>query len=322
MMSLENGTKRLLITGSNGLLGQKLTTLLSRGTDYELLLTSKHTSSYFDEVERPYRQLDIVNRNDVRRVVDEFQPDIIINTAAITNVDLCETERALAWSVNVTGVENLTLAAKLAGAKIIHLSTDYIFDGKNGPYDEDARPNPLSYYGRTKLASENILKTSGLPFAIVRTMVLYGVANNVKPNFVLWLINELEQGKPVRVVDDQYGNPTLADDLAYGILKIITFEREGVYNIAGSEWISRYDFAVKTAKAFGFDRKLLSPTKTVVLKQPAPRPLRSGFITLKAETHLGIKMSNVDQGLMIVKNQLNLAARRFADAAPVPGRRR
>jgi dTDP-4-dehydrorhamnose reductase len=314
--------KRILITGSNGLLGQKLVALLSRGTDYDLLLTSKHESSFFDELDVPYRQLDITTRNDVRRVVDEFQPDTIINTAAVTNVDLCETERKLAWSVNVAGVENLAIAAKFAGAKIIHLSTDYVFDGKNGPYNEEARPNPLSYYGRTKLASENVVRTSGVPFAIVRTMILYGVANNVKPNFVLWLIHELEREKPVRVVDDQYGSPTLVDDLAYGILKIITFNREGVYHIAGPEWINRYEFAVKLAKTFSFDKKLIAPVKTLLLKQPAPRPLRSGLITLKAETQLGIKMSNTDQGLMIVKNQLNLTVKRFVDAAPIPGRHR
>lgn len=314
--------KRILITGSNGLLGQKLTVLLSRGSDYELLLTSKHESSVFEEEELQYRQLDITNRNDVRRVVDDFQPDVIINTAAITNVDQCETVRQLAWNVNVKGVENLAIAAKFVGAKIIQLSTDYVFDGKNGPYDEEARPNPLSYYGRTKLASENVLRMSEIPFTIVRTMVLYGVAPRIKVNFVLWLIHELELGKPVRVVDDQFCNPTLADDLAYAILKIIAFEREGIYHIAGAELLSRYEFAVKLAKHFGLEKKLITPVKTITLKQTAPRPLRSGFITLKAETQLGIKMSNVEQGLMIVKNQLNAARKKFVDAAPVPGRQR
>lgn len=312
--------KRILITGSNGLLGQKLVVLLSRGSDYELLLTSKHESSVFENGELPYRQLDISSRNDVRRVVDDFQPDVIINSAAVTNVDLCETEREHAWNVNVGGVENLAIAAKFVGAKIIHLSTDYVFDGKNGPYDEESRPNPVSYYGRTKLASENVLRTNEIPFVIVRTMVLYGVAPRIKVNFVLWLIHELELEKPVRVVDDQYGNPTLADDLAYAILKIIAFEREGVYHIAGSELLSRYEFAVKLAKQFGLNKKLITPVKTFGLKQPAPRPLRSGFITLKAETQLGIKMSNVEQGLMIVKNQLNASKKKFVDAAPIPGK--
>ncbi len=312
--------KRIIITGSNGLLGQKLAVLLSRGSDYDLLLASKHESPVFEENEVPYRQLDITNRNEVRRVVDDFQPDVIVNTAAITNVDQYETERELAWNVNVSGVENLAIAAKFVGARMIQLSSDYIFDGKNGPYDETARPNPLSYYGRTKLASENVLRVNDIPGTIVRTMILYGVASRIRVNFVLWLIHELEHGKTVRVVDDQYGSPTLADDLAYAILRIIAFDREGTYHIAGSELLSRYEFAVKLAKYFGFDKKLITPAKTIALKQPAARPLRSGFITLKAETQLGIKMSNVEQGFMIVKNQLNASRKKFVDAAPVPGR--
>ena len=249
--------RRVLVTGSNGLLGQKLVELLSRGSDYDLLLTSKHPNSVIEGDDIQYRELDITQRNDVRRIVDDFQPDMIVNTAAVTNVDLCETQRELAWSVNVVGIENLVLAAKFVGASILQLSTDYVFDGKTGPYDEDARPNPLSYYGRTKLASENVLRSSGVPFTIVRTMVLYGVALMVKPNFALWLIHELEREKPVRVVDDQYGNPTLADDLAYAMLKMIALNREGTYHVAGGELVNRYQFAIQVAKQFGFDKKLI-----------------------------------------------------------------
>jgi dTDP-4-dehydrorhamnose reductase len=311
--------KRILITGTNGLLGQKLALIFNRGTDYDILLTSKHETSVFED-DIPYRQLAIDQRNDVRAVVDDFQPDVIINTAAITNVDFCETERQTAWSVNVGGAENLAVAAKFVGARIIQLSTDYVFDGKSGPYDEEARPNPLSYYGRTKLACENVLRTSGILYTIVRTMILYGVASQVKLNFALWLIHELENGRQVRVVDDQFGNPTLADDLAYAILKIVAMERDGLFHIAGPELLSRHQFAVKLAKFFGFDKKLIVPVKTAGLKQPAPRPLRSGFITLKAETQLGIKMSNVEQGMAIIKNQLGAGKKKFADAVPIPGR--
>lgn len=313
--------RRVMITGSNGLLGQKLVVLLSRGTNYEILLTSKHETSAFDD-ELPYRRLDITNRNEVRRLVDDFQPDFIINTAAVTNVDLCETERQMAWGVNVVGVENLSIAAKFVGSHVVHFSTDYVFDGKSGPYDEDTRPNPLSYYGRTKLASENVLRMGGIPFTIIRTMILYGVATQTKPNFALWLIHELEREKQVRVVDDQYGNPTLADDLAYAVLKVLTFGREGIFHVAGPELLNRYEYAVKLAKSFGYDKKLITPVKTMALKQPAPRPMRSGFITLKAETQLGIRMSNVEQGLMIVKNQLNASKKKFVDAAPIPGKQR
>ncbi len=296
---------RILITGSNGLLGQKITGIFSRSKEYEILNTSIEEKSFLPNIDTfHYRQLDITKRSSIIKLIDDFLPDVIINTAAVTNVDLCETERALAWRINVTGVENLIYAAKMVGAKIIHFSTDYVFDGINGPYDETDRPNPLSYYGRTKLASENLLFTSGLEYTIVRTMVLYGVANQVKSNFALWLVNNLSSGKQVRVVDDQICNPTLVDDLAYAILKIVEFNHDGLYHIAGNDLVSRYDFAVQLAKKFNFNKKLIVPIKTSLLKQPAPRPMKSGFIILKAETELSIKMSDIEQGLTVFRNQL------------------
>jgi dTDP-4-dehydrorhamnose reductase len=239
------------------------------------------------------------------KLVDDFLPEVIINTAAITNVDLCETERALAWKVNVVGVENLVHAARMVGAKIIHFSTDYVFDGKSGPYNEGDRVNPMSYYGRTKLASENVLRTSEIPHTIIRTMILYGIGKQIKDNFALWLVNNLKDNKQVRVVDDQIGNPTLVDDLAYAVLKVVEFDKNGLYHIAGNDLVSRYDFAFALAKKFKLDKNLIIPIKTAILKQPAPRPMKSGFIILKAETELSIKMSGVEQGLTIFQNQLN-----------------
>ena len=285
------------------MLGQKTVEIFSR-TRYPLLLLSLEEHSVFDQAILPYRSIDLTRRQEVRKVVDEFEPDVIVHTAAVTDVDLCEKERGLAWQVNVGAVENLSYAAKLTGAKIIHLSTDYVFDGKSGPYNELDRPNPISYYGRTKLASENLLLTSGVQNAIIRTMVLYGLGLNVKSNFALWLYNNLKDGKPLRVVDDQFGNPTLADDLAYAILKIIELERTGVYHIAGSDMISRYDFALALARVFNFNKKLVTPVKSSAFIQPAPRPLKSGLIILKAQTELDVKMSGVEHGLTVFKNQL------------------
>lgn len=306
---------RILITGSNGLLGQKITEIFSRSKKYGILNTSVEEKSFLSNIDTfHYRQLDITKRSSVMKLIDDFLPEVIINTAAVTNVDLCETERALAWRINVTGVENLTYAAKMVGAKIIHFSTDYVFDGKNGPYDETDRPNPLSYYGRTKLASENLLYTSGLAYTIVRTMVLYGVANQVKNNFALWLVDNLGESKQVRVVDDQICNPTFVDDLAYAVLKIVESNRNGLYHIAGNDLVSRYDFAVQLAKKFNFDKKLIVPIKTSILKQPAPRPMKSGFIILKAETELSIKMSDIEQGLTVFRNQLVNTPDEFEDS--------
>ncbi|HUN67037.1 MAG TPA: dTDP-4-dehydrorhamnose reductase [Bacteroidota bacterium] len=300
---------KVLITGSNGLLGQKLVELLSHSAYYQTILTSRQGSSVYRDESLEYRTLNIADKAGVRKLIDETEPEIIVNTAAMTNVDQCETEREEAWRTNVVGVENLVHAAKLVGARIIQISTDYVFDGKDGPYDEFSRPNPICYYGRTKLAAENVLKTSGIPHAIVRTMVLYGMGHGVKTNFALWLLKSLSEGKPVKVVEDQLGNPTLADDLAFALVKIVELGRTGTYHIAGPDIVSRYEFGKRLAAVFQLDGKLLTPVKSAVLTQPAPRPLKSGFIILKAETELGLRLSGIKDGLTILKNQLSLSTK-------------
>ncbi len=310
--------KKILVVGSNGLLGQKLCEIIVRGGAYNLTIASIEEKPLRQVVGAQYIRVDITNKKDVKSLVSTCHPDVIINAAAMTNVDACETERELCWRINVDGVENLVDAAKKSNTKVVHISTDYIFDGKNGPYAEDDRPEPLSYYGKSKLASENLLRTSGVPFLIARTMVLYGFAPGVKANFALWLIDSLESKKAVNVVDDQIGNPTLVDDLAYGLIQGFEMERTGVYNLAGREILTRYEFALKLAKVFNLDAALINPITTDSLKQPAPRPLKSGLITLKAEVELGFKPSTAEQGLLILKTQLNRTMKMMADSAPVP----
>lgn len=301
--------ERVLVVGSNGLLGQKVTEQLVRGFNYHVTLSSVESVPVHDFPAAPYLQADITNRKSVKDLVASVNPDAIINCAAMTNVDACETERELAWKINVGGVEHLIDAARAKSALIVHVSSDYVFDGKSGPYSEDDRPEPLSYYGKSKLASENALRTSGLPHFVARTMVLYGYAEGVKANFALWLINSLRDGQRVRIVDDQIGNPTLVDDLAFGLIRAMEMEKTGLYHIAGRDIVSRFDFAVALARAFGLDASLIEPIKTAQLRQPAVRPLRSGLITLRAEVDLGLKPSGMEQGLAVLKTQLARAGR-------------
>ena len=307
MSALE--VERVLVVGSNGLLGQKVAEQLVRGFNYHVTLTSVESAPVREMPAAPYMQADITNRKTVKDLVGSVNPDVIINCAAMTNVDACETEREIAWKINVGGVEHLIEAARKKPATVIHVSSDYVFDGKNGPYNEDARPEPLSYYGKSKLAGENALRTSGLPYFVARTMVLYGQAEGVKANFAIWLINSLRDRQTVRIVDDQIGNPTLVDDLAFGLIRAMEMRRTGVYNIAGKDIMSRFDFAVALAKAFGLDPSLIQPIKTSQLNQPAARPLKSGLITLKAEVDLGLKLSGVEQGLAMLKSQLARAGK-------------
>jgi dTDP-4-dehydrorhamnose reductase len=312
--------KKVLVVGANGLLGQKITELLLRGSMYEVLVTSVEPAPLRPLQSAEYRRLDITSRKDVRAAIGELAPDVIVNAAAMTNVDACEHDRELAWKINVEGLENLAEAARKSGSRIIHISTDYVFDGKSGPYSENDRPEPLNYYGKTKLASENVLRTSDVPSLIVRTIVLYGYMPGTRPNFALWLVDSLEKNLPVRVVDDQTGNPTLVDDLAYGIMAGIDLGRTGFYHIAGRDIVSRYEFARQLARVFGLNEALITPVKTASLSQPAPRPLQSGLITLKAEIELGIRPATVEEGLRILKSQLQRSGRRLEDSPPVQSR--
>ncbi len=296
--------KRILICGSNGLLGQRLALLFGYQTEYEVLNTSHHRSFVLNKHLFDYTQLDIANRSDVKSLVSSFRPDIIINPAAMTNVDECEIQRENAWKINVIGVENLVEAARRTGAKLIHISTDYVFDGKNGPYKEEDKPNPINYYGRTKLAGENAIITSEIPFSIIRTIVVYGVGVNVKNNFALWVYNSLQSGKNISCVDDQNSNPTYVGDLANGIVKCVEHNGEGIFHICGAEKVSRYDFAVSIAKYFQLDSSLIKKIKTSELPQRAERPMVTGFITTKAEKILHHKPMNVKEGIEAMKKDM------------------
>ncbi|MDZ7332155.1 MAG: dTDP-4-dehydrorhamnose reductase [candidate division KSB1 bacterium] len=294
--------EKLVITGVNGLLGQKL---LERSVShYEVMGIDLHEAPFQTKVKFTYRQLDLTKRRLVKQALAEFQPHYLINTAAMTDVDGCETQKEQCWKINVEAMDHIIQAVRRLGTKIVHLSTDYVFDGKSGPYVETDTPEPLGYYGKSKLASENLLIASGLEHAIVRTMVLYGHGIQTRPNFVTWVIEKLNKGETVQVVTDQISNPTLADDLAEAILRIIERRKWDLFHICGSELIDRYHFALKIAEVFDLNQELIEPTTTAKLGQAATRPLKSGFIITKAQTELGIQMSDVTTGLKKLKKQL------------------
>lgn len=294
--------KKVLVTGANGLLGQKCVRTFWQ--HYEVLGTDIQDSPYVEHRHYHYWQCDITDRKDLLSRVQDLQPDFIINAAAYTNVDACEEDKELCWKVNAIGVENLAYAAKKTHSFVVHISTDYVFDGRSGPYTEESTPNPLGYYGRSKLAGENALIISGVDYAILRTMVLYGAGKNLRDNFAIWLIKMLRSGKPVTIVDDQYGHPTIVDDLAAAILKVVEKRQTGIFHVTGSEYVNRYEFALKLAEVFGLDKSLIKPIKTEDLHQKAPRPFHSQFVLDKMHNQLGVNTRNVEQGLRLLKKQL------------------
>lgn len=296
--------RRILVFGSNGMLGQKATDFYSPLKDVEVLGTSVEPNSFVPDLN--YIQCDITNRNEVKKIIYDFCPDIIINAAAFTNVDLCESERETAWKVNVKGVEYISEAARVIDAHLIHISTDYIFDGKNGPYLENDFPNPLGYYARTKLASENALKISNVKYTILRTNVLYGAVRFGRPDFVRWVVDSLTAQKVIRIVTDQINNPTFIDDLVVAINSVIEFKKEGIYHIGGKDFLSRFEFTQIIADFFNLDKHLIVPIKTEELNQAARRPLKSGLITIKAQSELGYKPHSIIQSLIVMKKELGI----------------
>jgi dTDP-4-dehydrorhamnose reductase len=242
-------------------------------------------------------------------MVSSFHPTTIINAAAAADVDWCELHREDAWKINVVGVEHLIEAARKVGARLIHISTDYIFDGTHGPYSEDDKPNPISYYGKSKLASENAVRIAGIPYTIFRTIVLYGTGIGVRDNFPTWVVKNLRACRTIHCSEDQFSNPTHVNDLAFAAVKGFELNRDGIYHICGSERVSRFQFAVRTAELFGLDAGLIQRVKSSALNQTAPRPLVTGFVTLKAQTELGMHPMDITQGLTLLKRELQGAGR-------------
>jgi dTDP-4-dehydrorhamnose reductase len=304
MLSRDLIKKRILVVGSNGLLGQRLINFFAAQNSNELLGCSVEAESFINKVD--YIQCDITRRDQVKNVIFNFYPDFIINAAAYTNVDQSETDRELAWKINVKGVEYLAEASRVLDAHLIHISSDYIFDGLKGPYSETATPNPVCYYGRTKLASENVLKISGAVHTILRTNVLFGRAEENRPDFVRWVVDMLRSKKTINIVTDQISNPTFVGDLVQAINKVIDYKKEGIYNIGGRDFLSRFEFTMEIAEFFNLDKSLVNPILTEQLKQLAKRPLNSGLLTLKAETELSYRPHTIKEVLAVMKKELSL----------------
>jgi dTDP-4-dehydrorhamnose reductase len=290
-----NASSTVLITGANGLLGQKL--IKDFYPHYKVIACDLQPESYLSFPDLRYENLDITNRRQLGFQISFYHPQVIINAAAYTDVDGCEIHKDKAWAVNVGGAKNLVNFCQEQKIKLIQLSTDYIFNGENGPYAEDAPPDPVNFYGETKLESEKIIKESGIDFLIIRTNVLYGLGKNVRPNFLLWLLEKLSQNEKIPIVTDQFNNPTLADNLSLCILEMVRKNISGIYHIAGSEYLSRYDFAIKVADKFNFDKNNILPAKTELLQQKAKRPFKGGLKIDKAQNILETKLLNVDQSL-------------------------
>ena len=298
-------SKKILVTGSNGLLGQKLTDMLRYHSDYELIASSKGENRYPETEGYTYEQLDVTDYIDIERLIVKYQPYAVIHTAAMTNVDQCESEKEACQKLNVDSVAHLIKLANQHPFYLVHLSTDFIFDGTTGPYKETDAPNPLSLYGHSKNDAELLLLASNINYSILRTIIVYGVAAAMsRSNIVLWAKGALEKGSPIIVVNDQYRMPTLAEDLAKACILAIEKRAQGIFHISGKDYMSVIEMVRRIAKFFKLDDSIIEETDSSTLNQAAARPPKTGFVLDKAIHELGYAPHTFEEGLAVVQKQL------------------
>jgi dTDP-4-dehydrorhamnose reductase len=297
--------KRVLITGSNGLLGQKLIDLALAQSDISLVATSSGSNRHPIKVGYTYQELDVCDPDALRTAIVKHQPQAVIHTAAMTNVDACESNQEACEKLNVTAVASLATLCQEFNIQLIHLSTDFIFDGADGPYSEEDNPNPLSFYGQSKWKGEQAIVASGCKFAILRTIIVYGVATAMsRSNIVLWAKNALEKGETISVVNDQWRMPTLAEDLAAACIAAVQKEVQGVFNVSGKDLMNMVELVQQVADFWHLDKTLIRPISSASLNQAAKRPPKTGFVLSKAISQLGYQPHSFIEGLALVDAQL------------------
>lgn len=301
----QHSKKKILVTGSNGLLGQKITDLVLADERVDLIATSRGGNRHPAKTGYTYEDVDLLEQEKLREVIVRHQPDAIIHTAAMTNVDACETDPEGCNKLNVDVVRQLGQLCEKHDIHLVHLSTDFIFDGEDGPYREEDKPNPLSLYGKSKLDSEKTLQQSSCKWAILRTIIVYGVTSDMsRSNIVLWAKEALEKGSPLQIVNDQWRMPTLAEDLASACLLTITREAEGIFHVSGEDLFAINELVEAVADYWGLDKSLINQVSADTFATAAPRPKRTGFILEKARNVLGYNPHSFREGLAIVDKQL------------------
>lgn len=290
---------KVLITGANGLIGQHVTKLLLH-KNYQVVATSRGESRlpFQPSDNYTYLQMDVANALETFAVMSLEKPDVVVHAAAMTNVDDCELRPQHCERINVQGTSQVLTDAETFSSHFIYISTDFVFDGEKGHYTEEDDTKPISLYGFSKLQAESMVQTSTIPFAIVRTCLVYGnLLQGFRSNIVSWVKESLEQGKTIQVVSDQLRTPTYVEDVAKGIVLIIEKKATGIYHISGKDWLTPYDIAIKTANKFQLDATKIIKVDAATFKQPGRRPLKTGFVIEKARKELGYEPMSFEEGL-------------------------
>ena len=296
---------KVVITGSNGLLGQSLlNVLLKEKNNYDVYGFSKGVNRS-GRNDFQYFSIDITNQNQLTKELLKIKPDYIVNTAAMTQVDACENDTVKCDTLNVNVVQWLAAICQELSAHLVHISTDFIFDGKKGWYKETDLPNPLSYYGFSKLKSEQILEKSNTNYTILRTSLVYGkVFDMSRSNIVLWVKESLENKREITIVDDQFRAPTYVEDLALACKISMDKNATGIFNIASSKLLSIYEIAMEIAEVFDLDNSYIKPIASSILNQTANRPAKTGFDLSKTNSILKFYPKTFQEDLQRFKQTL------------------
>ncbi|MCL7763196.1 SDR family oxidoreductase [Polaribacter sp. Z014] len=296
---------KVVITGSNGLLGQSLLELLLQEKDKYKVFGLSRGENRSGRNDFSYISMDVTDEVNLKKTILEIQPNFIINTAAMTQVDYCERNKEACDLLNVSVVKWLAEVSLSINAHLIHLSTDFIFDGIKGNYKETDAPNPLNYYGLSKLKSEEILTKSKINYTILRTILVYGkVFDMSRNNIVLWVREMLDKGEEIFIVNDQFRTPTCVEDLALACKISMDKKATGIFNISSNELLSVFEIAQQVAVAFDLDKNLIKPISTSTLNQTALRPKKTGFDLSKANKELAFYPKSFKENLQIFKQAL------------------
>jgi len=288
---------RVLIIGASGRIGKeiyKIFNVESNKNSFDIFGT------FHNNPVNEFEKIDITNIDSVKNVINKIKPNIIIHTAGLIHPLTCEENKELAWEINVIGTKNILDCSREFKSKLVYISTDYVFDGKNNPYDELDQPNPLNYYGQTKFESEKLISSLD-DYLIIRTAWINDVEKN-SSSFIMQLINSLKNNKSFIVPYDQFGSPTIPSNLSEIIYELIQQNKKGIFHVTGTTYISRFDFALKIAESFSLDKTLIQKVSTNDLNEKISRPLEINLNLKKLKSLINTKILSLDEQLDYLKN--------------------
>ena len=286
---------KIIILGANGFIGRRILNRLY--PSHQVLACSFHPDILPEEGYR-FETIDMLDYSAMTTLLNDFQPEVIINASALSVVDYCELHPEEAYAMNVTAVKHLAEYSRDHSCRLIHLSTDFVFDGTSSiAYTETDAPNPVNYYGKTKQWSEEVIGQLCTDYAIVRVEVVYGKPLPKQHGNIVHLVkNRLENGQSIRVVSDQFRSPTWVEDIACAIEQLLSNQHQGIYHICGGETLSVAEIAYRAAKYFNLDTSLIEPITTEAMNEATPRPTFTPMSVEKAQQELGYQPSALEEG--------------------------